>query len=86
MSEPDYKEDENRALAFAALSLVKALVSALETKGILEGSDVQAVFDQALTTMEHRPQDAATDLARRIIEGTAIAHATQPPRDPDGPN
>ena len=71
------REDEERALAFAGLALVKALVNTLESKGVLEGSEVQEVLDGALTSLEHRVQEPAIGLARRIIEGIAVARAAQ---------
>jgi hypothetical protein len=77
MSEPSSYESENRALAVAALNLVKALMNALERKGILEDADVQAVFDETLMSLEHRHQDYATDMARRIIEAGIMARAAQ---------
>jgi hypothetical protein len=73
------KEDEERALAFAALHLVKAVIEGLEQKGLLEGSEVQGIFDGALTSLEHRAQDPAIGLARRIVEGIAISRANQGP-------
>ncbi len=83
MSEPSRKEDEPRALAMAALSLVKALINTLEAKGVLAGSEVQDVLDQTLTSLEFRVQDPATGLARRIIEAMVITRAEQP-QDPEG--
>jgi hypothetical protein len=73
------REDEERALAFAALALVKGTIDALERKGLLEGSDIQGIFDGALTSLEHRPQDPAIGLARRIVEGIAIGRASGGP-------
>jgi hypothetical protein len=70
------KEDEERALAFAALHLVKAMIGALESKGLLDESEVQGVFDGALTSLEFRVQDPAIGLARRIIEGMVVSRAT----------
>jgi hypothetical protein len=78
MSEPSTYESENRALAVSAFNLVKALMNALERKGLLEGGEVQAVLDETLTSLEHRHQDYATDMARRIIEATIMARAAQP--------
>ncbi len=75
------KEDEERALAFAALALVKAMINALEKKGLLEGDEVQGIFDGALTSLELRVQDPAIGLARRIVEGIAITRAAQGPED-----
>ena len=75
------REDEERALAFAALALVKALVDALERKGLLEASEVQGVFDGALTSLEFRVQDPAIGLARQIIEGIAVTRVAQRPGD-----
>src|ERR1700761_6954721 len=74
MSEPSSYDYENRALALSAFNLVKALIDGLERKGVLEAGDVQAVFDQTLIALEHRAQDQATDLARRIMEATVMAH------------
>jgi hypothetical protein len=79
MVEPSRKEDEPRALAMAALSLVKALLNGLESKGLLDGGEVQAVLDETLTSLEHRVQDPATDLARRIVEATAITRKSISP-------
>jgi hypothetical protein len=75
------KEDEERALAFAALALLKAAIDALETKGLLEADEVQGIFDGALTSLEHRVQDPAIGLARRIVEGIAISRTAQRPED-----
>ena len=75
------KDDEERALAFAALALVKAVIGALERKGVLEASEVQGVFDGALTSLEFRVQDPAIGLARRIIEGIAVTRAAERPGD-----
>ena len=71
------KEDEERALAFAALALVRAAIDALEKKGLLEENEVQGIFDGALTSLEHRVQEPAIGLARRIVEGIAIGHSSQ---------
>jgi hypothetical protein len=81
------KEDEERALAFAALHLVKAVIDGLEQKGLLEANEVQGIFDGALTSLEHRVQDPAIGLARRIVEGIAISRAgpEDDPR-PSNPN
>ena len=73
------REDEERALAFAGLALVKAVIDALEHKGLLEGDDIQGIFDGALTSLEHRVQDPAVGLARRIVEGVAITRAKPGP-------
>ena len=75
------KQDEERALAFAALALVKAVINAVEQKGLFEGNEVQGIFDGALTSLELRVQDPAIGLARRIVEGIAITRATQRPED-----
>jgi hypothetical protein len=75
------REDEERALAFAALALVRAMIDALEKKGLLEGNEVQGIFDGALTSLEHRVQDPAIGLARRIVEGIAIGRTDQRPED-----
>ena len=57
------------------------MINALESKGLLEGSEIQRVFDGALTSLEFRVQDPAIGLARRIIEGIAVARALQRPGD-----
>ena len=75
------REDEERALAFAALHLVRAVIDGLERKGLLEGTEVQGIFDGALTALEHRVQEPAIGLARRIVEGMAIGHASPGPED-----
>jgi hypothetical protein len=75
--EPSRKEDEERALAFASLALVKAVISGLERKGVLDANEVQGIFDGALTSLEHRVQDPAIGLARRIVEGVAIGHSAK---------
>ena len=82
--EPSRKEDEERALAMAALALVKATIDGLERKGLLEGDEVQGIFDGALMSLEHRVQDPAVGLARRIVEGSAIARSAR--RAEDGPS
>ena len=79
--DPSRKEDEERALAFAALALAKAVINGLERKGLLAEGEIQGVFDDALTSLEFRVQDPAIGLARRIIEGTAISRAPQQPGD-----
>ena len=79
------REDEERALAFAGLALVKAAINALEQKGLLAGNDVQGIFDGALTSLELRAQDPAIGLARRIVEGIAITRANQGPKDDPDP-
>jgi hypothetical protein len=78
------KEDEERALAFAALALVKAVIDSLEKKGLLDASEVQGVFDGALTSLEFRVQDPAIGLARRIIEGIVVTRAAERPGDDPG--
>ena len=81
------REDEERALAFAALALVKSVINALEQKGLLERDQVQGIFDGALMSLEHRVQGPAIGLARRIIEGIAITRENQgPEEDPRPPN
>jgi hypothetical protein len=82
--EASRKEDEERALAFAAVALVKAVIDGLETKGLLEADDVQGIFDGALTSLELRVQDPAVGLARRIVEGIAISRAAQRPEGGPG--
>lgn len=70
--EESRKEDEERALAFAGLSLVKAVIDALEQKGLLDEAEIHGIFERALTSLEFRAQDGATGLARRIVEGLAV--------------
>jgi hypothetical protein len=77
--EESRKEDEDRALALAALSLLKAVVDALEQADVLKEDEIQGIFERALTTLEFRAQDGATGLARRIVEGIAVTRATQHP-------
>jgi hypothetical protein len=80
------KEDEERALAFAALALVKAVINGLEKKGCLEGNEIQGIFDSALTSLELRPQEPAIGLARRIVEGAAVTRVAQRPDDDPPPH
>lgn len=75
------KEDEERALAFAALALIRAVIAALETKGLFEDDEVHGILDGALTSLELRVQDPAIGLARRIVEGIVIARKVQGPED-----
>ena len=75
------RHDEERALAFASLALVRAVIDAPESKGLLGDGEVQGVFDGALTSLEHRVQDPAIGLARRIIEGIVITRAAGRPGD-----
>jgi hypothetical protein len=75
------KEDEERALAFAALALVQATIDALEKKGLIEEDEARGVFDGALTSLEHRVQDPAIGLARRIVEGIAVFRSARRPGD-----
>jgi hypothetical protein len=70
--EPSRKEDEERALALAALSLVRAMIDALEQEAVLKEAEIQGIFEGALASLEFRAQDGATGLARRIVEGIAI--------------
>ena len=77
--EESRKEDEDRALALAALSLAKAVIDVLERNELLKDGEVRAIFDRALTTLEFRAQDGATGLARRIVEGIAITRTAQGP-------
>ena len=82
--EPSRKEDEERALALAALSLVKAVIDAPEQQAVLREGEIQGIFERALTALEFRAQDGATGLARRIVEGAAVTRASQPPQNPSG--
>jgi hypothetical protein len=68
-------EDETRGLAFASYSLMNAMLSALENKALLSADEVQTVLDATLDGLEHRPQDNAIDIARRLIEGNIIGRA-----------
>jgi phosphohistidine phosphatase SixA len=83
--EDSRKEDEDRALAFAGLSLVKAVIDALQREGVLKEDQIQGIFERALTSLEFRAQDGATGLARRIVEGIAITRAAKQPGAPEGP-
>ncbi len=83
--EPSRKEDEERALALAALSLVRALIDALEQEAVLKEGEIQGIFERALGSLEFRAQDGATGLARRIVEGIAISRVSQQPENPPGP-
>ena len=67
--------DETRGLAFASYALMKALLDVLEKKAVLSEQDVQDVLDTTLNALEHRPQDHAIDIARRLIEGAVIARS-----------
>jgi hypothetical protein len=81
------KEDEERALAFASLALLRAVIDTLEKKELLGAAEVQGIFDGALTSLELRVQDPAIGLARRIVEGIAISRAAQGPgQDPPSQN
>ena len=80
-----HKDDEERALSLAALALVRSMINALETKGLLAESEVQGVFEGALTSLEFRVQDPAVGLARRIVEGIAVSHAAPRPGDHPAP-
>ncbi len=82
--EPSRKEDEERALALAALSLVRAVIDTLEQEAVLKEGDIQGIFERALASLEFRAQDGATGLARRIVEGIAITRVSQQPEDPSG--
>jgi hypothetical protein len=75
--EASRKDDEERALAFAALALVRGMIDGLERKGLFDESEVQGIFEVALTSLEHRVQEPAIGLARRIVEGIAVSHAAQ---------
>ena len=84
--EESRKDDEDRAWAFAGLSLVKAVIDALAQKGVLDEGEIQEIFERALTSLEFRAQDGATRLARRIVEGAAIARVSQQPKNPAAPD
>jgi hypothetical protein len=75
------REDEERALALAGLALIRGMIETLEHKGLLQGDEVQGIFDGALMSLEHRVQDPAVGLARRIVEGISISR-TNPGREP----
>jgi hypothetical protein len=77
--EPSRKEDEERALALAALSLVKGMIDTLEQEAVLKDGEIQGIFERALASLEFRAQDGATGLARRIVEGIAITRGSQNP-------
>ena len=80
--EPSRKEDEERALALAALSLVKGMIDTLEQEAVLKDGEIQGIFERALASLEFRAQDGATGLARRIVEGIAITRVSRPSEDP----
>ena len=82
--EPSRKEDEERALALAALSLVKGMIDTLEQQAVLKDGEIQGIFERALASLEFRAQDGATGLARRIVEGIAVSRVSEQPEDPDG--
>ena len=82
--DPSRKEDEERALALAALSLVRAIIDALEQEAVLKQGEIQGIFERALASQEFRAQDGATGLARRIVEGIAITRVSQQPENPSG--
>ncbi len=82
--EQSRKEDEEKALALAALSLVRAVIDALEQKAVFKDGEIQGIFERALASLEFRAQDGATGLARRIVEGIAITRGSQRPEDPSG--
>ncbi len=82
--ESSRKEDEDRALALAALSLVRAMIDALEQQAVLKDGEIQGIFERALASLEFRAQDGATGLARRIVEGIAITRVSHPPENPPG--
>ena len=82
--EPSRKEDEERALALAALSLVGAVIDTLEQQAVLKDGEIQGIFERALASLEFRAQDGATGLARRIVEGIAISRVSQGPGGPSG--
>jgi hypothetical protein len=73
-------DDETRGLAFASYSLTHALLTVLERKGVLTGDEAQDVLDETLTRLEHRHQDRAIDIARRLIEGAVIERAAARPK------
>ena len=76
-------DDETRGLAFASYSLMNALLDVLQTTDVLRAQDVQEVLDRTLNALEHRVQDNAIDIARRLIEGNVIGRAA---RRSDGAN
>lgn len=77
--DPSRKEDEERALALAALALVKGMIDTLEQEAVLKDGEIQGIFERALASLEFRAQDGATGLARRIVEGIAITRGSQSP-------
>ena len=70
-------EDETRGLAFASYALMNAMLDVLQKTDVLRGQDVQEVLDRTLNALEHRPQDKAIDIARRLIEGNVISRAAR---------
>ncbi|MGZ3275000.1 MAG: hypothetical protein ACXWKY_18200 [Caulobacteraceae bacterium] len=77
--QPSRKEDEERALALAALSLVGAMMDALEQQAVLKEGEIEGIFERALASLEFRAQDGATGLARRIVEGIAVTRGARNP-------
>jgi hypothetical protein len=73
--DPSRKEDEERALALAALALVRGIIDTLEQEAVLKDGEIQGIFERALASLEFRAQDGATGLARRIVEGIAITRS-----------
>lgn len=69
--------DETRGLAFASYSMMHALLDVLEQTGVLTPANAQEVLDRTLNGLEHRPQDNAIDIARRLIEGAVILRASR---------
>ncbi len=70
-------DDETRGLAFASYSMMHALLDVLEQTGVLTPANAQEVLDRTLNALEHRPQDNAIDIARRLIEGAVIMRAAR---------
>ncbi len=68
-------DDETRGLAFASYCLMNALLDVLEKQAVLTPDQAQEVLDRTLTSLEHRPQDNAIDIARRLVEGAVIARS-----------
>jgi hypothetical protein len=82
MHRHEHFEDENRALALSALTLVKTLMAELEKKGVLGHGEVDGVIEKALVALEYRHQDSATGLARRIVEAMAVMRSGHLPGEP----
>jgi hypothetical protein len=84
--EPSRKEDEDRALAFAALALARAVIDTVEKKGLLDAGEIQGLFDQALTSLESasrsRPSASRAASSRASPSATPLKRPKIEPADP----